>query len=788
MGSVCSSGEDARHHRENHKNRINPTETYDKWQQKMLLDIGADPLAVIRDFPRMTVFVHTNTSCHSLQDYYHPINDCTDAALNRKPQQQEQPRLQSPINPLVPRNRSQSHPNVGADAAEHGVGGAAGMEGESRQQQRRRKRMEKCSSSALHMDTSTGAKVNANASVAWTSPTASPLVPPRSPSNLMPHGSTKSQRPSRQELSLGDDVFAARMQRVRDCVLLLSELCNERATFGASFESSWDRLVMHGSGGGRGSNAANEPSPEPTHHSRPPSSAKQVRKKSITLDVHQILLNACVDSGMLMLVEETNSAPTLASPLLGSAQPRLGASALAPLSLQPCTPPGLVNHTFQPNTSSASGLQPGSANTTTELTAGGATAPNHSALSSDHPPMPEAGADRQQRNRGPVASASSTPASMVRPSRATALNTTPGRYIVRSATFHLMQFTTQGVMFFPVQRLKHILWMPWSSHMQDVAWMIHFHVVEATPENLAACKQHHLNTLCNTPTSLLSPHADSEVEAVIATVAGVYGHRNSLSETRALKGGTADAEGGKLPSISDADTHTGRGHSTCGADAADGVRNGKLILIRHIQTGRHYVVDSERKTTPRYELDWACNIVLDQDTLLKVFAPYQEYAAAARDAAAAAPSAPLSSLRNPTVAQKKTTETAYSALHAHQHPCDNNYETVNGDAPTSDTTSDNVAEMAFPRRPVAVPATMLDPELLTLDFGVRAAQQPLLLRREVVCASVEVLAARMEKPPHTLFMVSPTWCKRKEELDYVLKQQYRVQLAKVNELPKKMLY
>ncbi|CAC9496839.1 conserved hypothetical protein [Leishmania infantum JPCM5] len=782
MGSACSYGEDARHHRENRKNRINPTETYDKWQQKMLLDIGADPLAVIRDFPRMTVFVHTMTCCNFVPDCYSPISDSEAAASSEKPHQQEQTRRKSPFNPLAPRSRSQTHYCVDTDAA-----GAADTEGESKQQQRRRRRMEKASGPALRVDASAGACANADAGGSWSSPTASPLLAPHPPPNVMARGGAGAQRSGLQEPSCDDDAFAARMQRVREAVLLLSELCNERATFGASFESAWDRLVVHGSVGGRAnnldSNAAGESAPGATQDGRPPPSSKKFRNQPITLDVHQVLLNACLDSGMLMLLDDANSAAALAPPPHGAAQERIIGSVLAPLSLQSGAPTGLVNRPSPPDTSSASGLQLHRARTATGLTAGGATGSKCGTVNSD---------SQQQRNReSAAASTSSVPASMARaarisPQTTAALIATPSRYVVRSATFHLMQFATQGVMFFPVQRLKHVLWMPWSSHMQDRAWTIHFHVKDATPEDLIARRQHHLRTLFNTSTSALLPSADS---AAVLAVAGADGHRDSLSTALPSTAVTTDADGWKLPAISGADASAGGWNNTCGAGVNEGVHKCKIIVIHHFQTGRHYVEDSERKTTPVYELDWACSIRVDQDTLLKAFSPYQGYAVAAKDAAAASPSVPLLPSRNPSLLQEMTMEAASLVSHPRQHLCDDDdHETVTVDASPSVTTSDNVSETAFPRRPVVVPDATLHPELIALDVGVLTTQQPQLLQREVLRASVEVVAARMAKPPLTFCMVSSTWRKRKEELDYMLKQQYNVQLMQVNELPKKLPY
>ncbi|KAK7194411.1 hypothetical protein NESM_000357400 [Novymonas esmeraldas] len=798
MGGVCSAGEDAKHHRENRKNRINPTESYDTWQRKMLLDIGSDPLAVIRDFPRMTVCVGTEARRNSVSDGCNPSKDTVESSKNRH----QQPHRPSPANPLAPPNSVPLYSLRETDAA--------AVKGSSKQQQRRRSRLEKAARPALHIDSHT----TANASTeAWVSPTASPLLPPRPPLPPSSHpaargGGAAAQRPSLREPFREHDAFAARMRRVREAVLLLSELCGERTTFGAAFDSAWDRLVSHGSpgtgtgGGGRAatgaaaaaantvdSDAASEFASGLESHQA--SASKNPRRQSIPLDVHQILLNACVDSGMLVLLDDTGALPTIASPPLGSALPRLAASAPAPLSLRAGTPPALVNRNSRQSSLSVHGPQTSSANPTTSLTAAAAAAAVVSygaADTSDSPKRPEKSdaPQQQQQQREPVAtSASSAPASTSRPGRsgsqvtstpaaataaAAALMTTPSRYMVRSATFHLMQFATQGVMFFPVQRLKHVLWMPWASHMQDVDWTIHISLADATPADLIARRQHQQSASVHSTTSLPPPHGD----LAAAAAAAADERRGSLPATAAAAGG-GDGAG---------DGDEWGSPATGGSGGGDGgARKSQVVVIRHLQTGRHYVEKSDRKTTPRYELDWACSIRVDQDILMEVFAPFQQYAATATIS-----SVPLSPLRHLSVAQEMTTAAASTTARQPGRLSDDEHETVDVDASPSEAPSENAAGSSFPQRPAGGPTLLSLPPPTSLDAGVRTSQQPQLLQREVVRATVEVIAARVEKPQHTLCVVSSTWRQRKEELDYVLEQQYKVQLDQVDELSHKAMY
>ncbi|KAG5476445.1 hypothetical protein LSCM1_04151 [Leishmania martiniquensis] len=763
MGSVCSSGEDARHRRENRKNRINPTETYDNWQQKMLLDIGADPLAVIRDFPRMNVFVHSDTCLSFSQSRGSPISVNGVAVSRISRQALERPRPQSPLNPLARGHSSQPFVYVDGGAMERDGSGIRYIEAESTQHLHRLGRMEKGSSASPRGVRLAGACDSVG--VAWAPSMTTPLPQPHSETHLVARGDTEGPHPTTQEAFCDDDAFGARMRRVREVVLLLSELCDERATFGAAFASAWDRLVAHSRGGNSRSNrqdsdAGGESAVGSLQDGRPPLSFKKVQNCSISLDVHQVLLNACMDSGMLVLLDDAALAPTLEPSLLCTAQSRVGASVPSPMSLRSGTLPGLVNRTPQPHSLSPSVLHEGLSSTATRLISGREIGPNYGAAGSTGTPSGPAYMTRTGRS----APLQTTPCS------AAALVTTPGRYVVRSATFHLMQFTTQGVMFLPVQRLKHVLWMPWASHMQDVAWSIHFYVKEATPEDVLARQQHQLNMRCNTSASLQLPHPDS-------WAAGADGHQDSLSETPASTCGTADADGWKLPPLTGVDASPEGGYNTCSAGGGDSGRHSKVIVIQHVQTGRHYVAKGKLKTTPRYELEWVCTIHLDKDALLKMFAPHQGCSVAAKNAAAA-----------PLVAWDMAAGVVSAASHRRKRLSDGEEaETTCVNAPSADTKSDSVGEAALSRSPVSGPDAALYPSPLAVDVGVRTVQ-PQQKPREVLQAAIEVVTARLEKPPHKLCMASSTWRKRKEELDYVLKQQYKVQLEQVDRLPMKMLY
>lgn len=45
------------------------------------------------------------------------------------------------------------------------------------------------------------------------------------------------------------------------------------------------------------------------------------------------------------------------------------------------------------------------------------------------------------------------------------------KYVSNCNTFALLRYFNQGVMFFPSQRVRHLMWFPWIEHMQDANWV-----------------------------------------------------------------------------------------------------------------------------------------------------------------------------------------------------------------------------------------------------------------------------------------------------------------------------
>lgn len=802
MGSGCSTDEEARHHRENKKNRSNPTESYDTWQQKMLLDIGADPLAVVRDFPRMIVYVGTEKHHNYLpQGCEHVKGSSPAAGAAAATTESARPSCQPSENPLAPSSSTQHQAEK-----ENRKGGAAGEEarqptntssGANSQDHHRLHSHRHCAKNEtdqgrrpLWIETATGSRHHSSNALGATQGFSPPQPPPR----LGPAG-----RPSQREPFRDDDAFTARMRQVREEVLLLSELCEERNTFGVAFEAAWDRLVAQGSNndGAMESEVVSEylatlqpqqrDGRQPTSTSAAVTAAsKRTARHSVSLDVHQVLLNACVDSGMLAVASEEacHTAPTSTTlrANVGGALPGLSR-----------TSPFGTGRNSRPQSGSASAFQLPETRTAAGLLSEEARLPADYGARDSAKKTTKKKLHRASNREGVMKSSSN---SQIRSVASLATPGTPGvvagmasRYVVRSATFHLMQFATQGVMFFPVQRLKHVLWVPWSSHMQDVSWTIHFSLKDATPSDLIALKQHTLNALYNNVSTVLpteasamdasglgNPSLQNATSAVLtanrtgsameqnADSFGAFATTSIVSETE-LRAAAA-ANGGAGNTVQSA-------ANTPAPAAVEQKKKRKIILIQHVQTGRHYVEEAERKTTPRYELDWACSIRVDQETLQEVFEPFQHCAVRPNRKPSPPPSpsngatSPPASVLRPELKSEDRIGSGVTGV-----------DSFASSPPQPQR--EELEENAMDVESAAAAAGFVE--------GIVSTQQPAVLQREVLAATVEVIAARVERPPRTMCMVSSTWKKRKEELDYVLEQQYSVHLEDADELHKKRLY
>lgn len=705
MGGNCSSSssEAHRHHRENEKNRNNPTESLGAWQEKMLLDIGSDPLAVIRDFPRMTVYVGT-------EQHHNYIPGNAPA---------------SKVNPLAPNNAAATPTMATAAAAAANASGGA---------------------SPTSAQLSSGAKKGRP-------PRPGPPKQyhegnsQRHHHHLRKHGgglhqknSSRSDEENEKDENHpangggGVDCFAARMKRVKETVLLLSELCGEKATYGKAFEEAWNALVRGDSEeeegeeeahGGHAAGVAEATAASASPHVMgdlvapakgvddevstrmdetqvPISALKRSRNAAITLDVHQVLLNACLASGMLALMDESvvaipgnagrylhETVPSATSRGSPGAVPQGGENQSGPGAF-PSTP-GASSAPKQYNSSSAS-ISPT--------------------------------AFRGSRSATAPAGAGS------------AVLSAPAKYQVCCATYHLMQFATQGVVFFPSQRLKHVLWVPWASHMQDVSWVIHISVKDATPADLIALKQQQQQQHPPSPSALFMPDGNRDTAGQSATGGAMASNSSAVFDDR----NTAAA---LLPSTDLKKSSP----MTDGLLTPDSQKRRKIIVVEHVQTGRHYVDDGQQKRLPRYELDWACTLRIDLATLQEHYLPFQK-----KRVGVAFFSHSISQ-----VVEETTAAAATAATMSHDG------EVLGTDLSGCTMVTNQSANMSTIQEDM--------PQL-----GIRTCEQPALVKREVVAATVEVIAARVESPPHTLCWVPAKWQQRKDELAYILQHQYHVSL------------
>jgi hypothetical protein len=57
----------------------------------------------------------------------------------------------------------------------------------------------------------------------------------------------------------------------------------------------------------------------------------------------------------------------------------------------------------------------------------------------------------------------------------------PSRWAVQGLTAKVLEYVVQGVVFFPLQRLHHLLWFPWVSRLQDISWTVRIFVKPEFP-------------------------------------------------------------------------------------------------------------------------------------------------------------------------------------------------------------------------------------------------------------------------------------------------------------------
>lgn len=778
MGSGCSGGDDAKHqyHTENSKNKLNPTEPLDNWREKLLADIGSDPLAVIRDFPRIRVYVQTDQQDHDFApspasadsakhratdpmhtSKYH--NGSPRPVKNKRDRGPEATNHQLPYNPLTPNAEHRMKEKQKAHTNELHHNGRTMGEGRCH------------AASSVHQSRGTSTDVRMNNSEG--------LDPPQ----LDPEVASQSTRLHQ--------AFDERCDRVLETVLQLSELCGERDTFGEQFLQAWrqrieedvaDRLARAQQQPGEqkleqiGASTADTHGMDVQRHQR--GSIFAVSHGTPSSDVHHLLLHACVESNM---ITADNAVPSCAS-------------------VRVHTPFVTSRSSQHTDATTARGTNDTDANgVSTESSRGSCSGGGAGNSETEGLPL------RQNSNAGPsiVAETASSPVTLnaninnggcnrlhnsivCRGSRAPAATT----YAVRSATFYLMQYMVQGVLFFPVQRLRHVLWTPWGSDMQDIDWTIYVYRKEVEGAVLIA-KQ--MRRPINNGSSL----AGQVVNGMLLAA-----------------NGSINREPGR-PASEEPASHGVQILDQPPQSSATLLRSSmflqqqskkEVIMIEHRQTGRHYVETKDLRTIPRYELEWACCIGIDPTLLTDVY--YLCRPTSNRSSGHVSHMNGGKKLRHggaadlggdPTVDNTHTSH-CKKTIHALDTTQTGIVDSAGGDDRNTNA-ADADKEERQPELILESPLSMPNASQNSGSFnssnarspmrqaslsGVnRTVQQAQLAEEVVVLATVKVTAARVEAPPRGMCGPSKQWVKRRDAIAFVLQEQYQLPLNEVASLRKK---
>lgn len=152
------------------------------------------------------------------------------------------------------------------------------------------------------------------------------------------------------------------------------------------------------------------------------------------------------------------------------------------------------------------------------------------------------------------------------------------------AAFNVMLCFAQGIVFYPTQRMGHLLWTPWAPRLRDVGWTVtvgtDYDVNRAVRNKAAAPAKADASP---------AEAADTEDTKLVA----VKGRNNEPSR---MSYGTTDTDV-FLPLRESLE----RGKSS-------------VICVTHTHTVRNYVDPDDAAGVPQFEVEWAFTIFLDRAT------------------------------------------------------------------------------------------------------------------------------------------------------------------------------
>ena len=188
----------------------------------------------------------------------------------------------------------------------------------------------------------------------------------------------------------------------------------------------------------------------------------------------------------------------------------------------------------------------------------------------------------------------------------------------RSPTFNVLLLMAQGTVFYPSQRVSHLLWFPWARNLRDVAWTVYVTDDDRYPSvrylaNREEVRRRALQKAqAKDPKRFASPTstADGEAEKLILSPVGggdggvSYGTLNSSPPPQAAP----------KPGRSSREAVEGRPEILIAATDGSRPRAANTVSVVHSFAVRNYIDSEAKAQTPAFLVQWAVIITLQKGT------------------------------------------------------------------------------------------------------------------------------------------------------------------------------
>jgi hypothetical protein len=194
----------------------------------------------------------------------------------------------------------------------------------------------------------------------------------------------------------------------------------------------------------------------------------------------------------------------------------------------------------------------------------------------------------------------------------------------RSPTFNLLLLMAQGTVFYPGQRIAHLIWLPWARHLKDVGWTVYVTDDDVAPLSGAAAQTYYGDFPGGTGASPAGHNNNS--------LAGAHsrqespGHRRSEDERQTLLGErhNTDTHPHRLNASGSVDRPTSTSYGSVDEPSTPPPpkrqnsflrrRGMSTVSVVHSFALRNYIDKEEKHQTPAFMVKWAVVISLKKGT------------------------------------------------------------------------------------------------------------------------------------------------------------------------------